>query len=408
MAHVLRAVRVLRRVVEHKEKLEVAWVAESRRLSTNDKRVLRDVCSGTLRHLEYYSRLIDFHAVAQDAEDVEFRLLAASTLYQSEHMVRAPSPAALREAAAECCAELQKPVRSASAMSALLHTVTQMGAGDRARALTPAASASLPPWLFSKLDKPPHNGLPLRDFAPLLLERPNTLGLCVSPAAYGGRGRDGLLAELRRQELEASACAVAPNGILLHARPRDVAALPGMGSGLVHVQDAVQQLGPSLLRRLPAGARVLDATAAPGGKSRALLYHQPHIRLVAVEHNRRKIGALRESLSAAAAATSKCVPPLAESAERRSVTGSPTQRAVGQDLKHEDEHEPSRAPVVLLGDAAEPASWYDHQPSPPIHAEPCSRTRALPHDYPNPNPTPGGTANRLRPSLSTLLARRPA
>ena len=66
--------------------------------------------------------------------------------------------------------------------------------------------------------------------------------------------------------------------MLLHARPRDVGALPGMARQTVHVQDAAQQYGPSLLRPLRPGTLVLDACAAPGGKLRALLRHQPLVR----------------------------------------------------------------------------------------------------------------------------------
>ena len=43
-------------------------------------------------------------------------------------------------------------------------------------------------------------------------------------------------------------------------------------------QDAAQQYGPSLLRPLRPGTLVLDACAAPGGKLRALLRHQPLVR----------------------------------------------------------------------------------------------------------------------------------
>ena len=97
--------------------------------------------------------------------------------------------------------------------------------------------------------------------------------------------------------------------MLLHARPRDVGALPGIARQTVHVQvranpnphpnpnpnpnpdpdpnpnpnpnpnqDAAQQYGPSLLRPLRPGTLVLDACAAPGGKLRALLRHQPLVR----------------------------------------------------------------------------------------------------------------------------------
>jgi 16S rRNA (cytosine967-C5)-methyltransferase len=58
------------------------------------------------------------------------------------------------------------------------------------------------------------------------------------------------------------------------AQPCPVVALPGFADGEVSVQDATaQRSGPLMLLdgALPAGARVLDACAAPGGKTAQLL-----------------------------------------------------------------------------------------------------------------------------------------
>lgn len=59
-------------------------------------------------------------------------------------------------------------------------------------------------------------------------------------------------------------------------QPCPVAELPGFADGLLSVQDEAAQLAAPLLLgegadRLPAGARVLDACAAPGGKTAHLL-----------------------------------------------------------------------------------------------------------------------------------------
>lgn len=55
-------------------------------------------------------------------------------------------------------------------------------------------------------------------------------------------------------------------GAVQLTRPAPVAALPGFDSGLVSVQDAAAQLAAWLLAPEP-GMRVLDACAAPGGKT---------------------------------------------------------------------------------------------------------------------------------------------
>ncbi len=83
-------------------------------------------------------------------------------------------------------------------------------------------------------------------------------------------------------------------------RAVDVSELPGFGDGLVSVQDAAAQLAAHLLEPA-AGDRVLDACAAPGGKTGHILELQPKLesllaidvsaeRLVRVEDNLRRLG----------------------------------------------------------------------------------------------------------------------
>ncbi len=76
------------------------------------------------------------------------------------------------------------------------------------------------------------------------------------------------------QQLEAAGIAAhlsGASGITLN-KATGVQNLPGFDAGWVSVQDAAAQMAaPLLLAGLPAGARVLDACAAPGGKTAHLL-----------------------------------------------------------------------------------------------------------------------------------------
>ncbi|TDK27204.1 16S rRNA (cytosine(967)-C(5))-methyltransferase RsmB [Luteimonas aestuarii] len=93
--------------------------------------------------------------------------------------------------------------------------------------------------------------------------------------------RDGY----RQRLLDAGIAATAPGGFedaLLIEGSLPVAQLPGFGEGDVSVQDgSAQQVADTLA--LPAGARVLDACAAPGGKAAHLLERDPTLRLVALD-----------------------------------------------------------------------------------------------------------------------------
>jgi 16S rRNA (cytosine967-C5)-methyltransferase len=77
------------------------------------------------------------------------------------------------------------------------------------------------------------------------------------------------LARLAAADIDAAAVEWCPTALTL-ARPRAVAELPGFAEGIISVQDAGAQLAGPLLQVAP-GMRVLDACAAPGGKTGQLL-----------------------------------------------------------------------------------------------------------------------------------------
>jgi 16S rRNA (cytosine967-C5)-methyltransferase len=80
-------------------------------------------------------------------------------------------------------------------------------------------------------------------------------------------GRDAYAGQLEAAGIGASARD--EDGLLLH-RPVPVDRLPGFGEGLVSVQDLGAQRAAAILDPAP-GSRVLDACAAPGGKTAHLL-----------------------------------------------------------------------------------------------------------------------------------------
>ncbi len=147
----------------------------------------------------------------------------------------------------------------------------------------------------------------------------------------------------REQALEALAAAgieARPHPLVASAlqleRPRPVSALPGFDSGRLSVQDASAQLAAGLLGPSP-GDRVLDACAAPGGKTLHLLQQCPDIELLALDQDAGRLQRLRENL-----------------------------RRAGLDY-------PLRA-----ADAADPVSWHDGRPFGRILLDaPCSASGIL-------------------------------
>jgi len=91
--------------------------------------------------------------------------------------------------------------------------------------------------------------------------------------------------------------AVVAGGAVVLDRPLPVAMLPGFSAGDVSVQDAAaQRAAPLLLHGLRSGARVLDACAAPGGKTAHLL-ELAELDLVALDRDAARLGRVEETLS---------------------------------------------------------------------------------------------------------------
>ena len=107
--------------------------------------------------------------------------------------------------------------------------------------------------------------------------------------------RDAYAAQLEQKSLHARAVDFAPEALLLDT-PVDVLHLPGFARGWVSVQDAAAQLAAQLLDAQP-GERVLDACAAPGGKSAHILECQPALgELVAVDRDAQRMRRVTENL----------------------------------------------------------------------------------------------------------------
>ena len=89
-----------------------------------------------------------------------------------------------------------------------------------------------------------------------------------------------------------------PQALVLD-KPAPVTALPGFAEGLVSVQDAAAQLAAPLLigAGLKPGARVLDACAAPGGKTAHLLELQPDLQLTALDADAQRLTRVQDTLN---------------------------------------------------------------------------------------------------------------
>lgn len=123
----------------------------------------------------------------------------------------------------------------------------------------------------------------LQERAPMTL-RVNTRRMAV--AAYAS--------QLRAQGIEARLVAGAPDALCLD-KPVAVAQLPGFADGQASVQDAGAQLAARLLD-VHSGQRILDACAAPGGKTGHLLELADDLAVTAVDVDARRLKRVEENL----------------------------------------------------------------------------------------------------------------
>ncbi|MBF6057528.1 MULTISPECIES: 16S rRNA (cytosine(967)-C(5))-methyltransferase RsmB [Thiomicrorhabdus] len=193
--------------------------------------------------------------------------------------------------------------------------------------LKPSQAYSHPQWFFKAMRKAyPQQWQEIltanNEIAPITL-RNNRLQ----------QSRETLLDLLNAEEKISEAHPQCPNGIGL-SRSMDITALPGFEDGAFSVQDGAAQQAAELLQPQP-GEHVLDACAAPGGKTAHLLeYSGGQLDLLAIEKEPERLERLAENL-----------------------------HRLGLECDYQ------------VGDASEPEDWWDQRPFDKILLDaPCSAT----------------------------------
>lgn len=252
-----------------------------------DAALLRELCYGTLRlqpRLEFWLQ----HLLTRPlrAQDLELQALLLLGLYQLSE-TRVPPHAAVKETV-EACRQLSKPWAVQ-----LTNAVLRRFQREQAQLLAElpqheVARYAHPRWLLERVrhDWPDHwqEILEAGNQRPPLSLRVNRLR-CT---------RAGLLAELESAGIGARNCEYSPDGVIA-LEPFDVRTQPGFNAGHFSVQDEAAQLAAELLD-VHVGMRVLDACAAPGGKTCHLLERCPDAQVLALDHDAARVERIHENL----------------------------------------------------------------------------------------------------------------
>ena len=284
----LAAARALTAVLSGKASLGSSLPPQLDKVEHHDRALAQDLAFGAARwqpRLQLLAeKLLEKPFKAAD-KDVEALLLIG--LYQLLHS-RIPEHAAIGETVG-CAGALKKPWAKG-----LLNAVLRRAQREHET-------------LFAELDRDPvlHSAHPRWLQKALKAHWPqHWQAICAANNAHPPLilrvnrrhgSRDAYLEELRSAGLAAEPCTFSRDGVRL-LQPCDVTTLPGFKEGRVSVQDEAAQLAADLLELAP-GQRVLDACAAPGGKTCHLLEVEPGLgEVVAVDLEAKRLARVRENL----------------------------------------------------------------------------------------------------------------
>lgn len=297
--------------------------------SAQERGLLRSLTYGTVRwHIRLHALLVELLDQSPQKLDPEIRALALVGLFQLFHTDIAPH--AVVAETVEAVRVLRRP-RAAGLINAVLRRAQREGTAllqDIDHSL--AVRTAHPDWLVDVL---------MRDWpteAESMLDANNQHPPFWLRVNRRRSTRDEYAARLLKDGIASRASEYAPDALLLD-KASDVRSLPGFREGAVSVQDAAAQLAAPLLKLAP-GQRVLDACAAPGGKTCHMLELEPELaELVAVDIAPSRLKRIRENLD-------------------RLGLGA----------------------TLLAGDASQPQAWWDGKPFDRILLDvPCSATGVI-------------------------------
>ncbi len=252
-----------------------------------DRGLLQELCYGACRWQPQLQAMLDRllqRPLSSSERPVQALLLVG--IYQLWHL-RIPDHAAVAETVA-ATRPMGKP-RMAGLINAVLRNALR-----RRTELTafidsdPEAATAHPRWLLEQLQQDWPEDWPAMVAAnndrPSFTLRINRLQL----------DREDCRQRLATAGKVAEPVALVATALTL-AEPADPAALPGFTAGWWSVQDAAAQLAAPLLNLQP-GMRVLDACAAPGGKTGHMLECVPDAALTALDQDAERLGRVRDNL----------------------------------------------------------------------------------------------------------------
>lgn len=267
-------------VITRGRSLDAAWEPGTTPLA-------REITYGVIREYFRLGAIIDElikKPLAEKHQDLRFLLMAG--IYSIDQ-IRRPVYTSVNEVV-ESAARMNKPWAKGIVNGVLRNYLRQRDEINRKVQADPLARWNHPAWLLEQIRAAwPDNFESIlianNQHAPMTLRVNLTM---TTRADYVGR--------LDAHGMTATPGRLTETSLYLDV-PVNVTELPGFSEGVVSVQDEASQLAATLLEPV-SGDRVLDACAAPGGKTCHLLELEPGIKLTSLDIDMDRSRQIRQNL----------------------------------------------------------------------------------------------------------------
>ncbi len=336
----VRAIQILVDVIYYDQSLQECFILE-------DTPFIYQLAYGTLRF--YYSlRVMANYALTQKLSDKDrdIYLLIILGIYQIQYLENTPEYAIVSETV-DTVVGLKKPWAKKLVNAILRRFLRERDAFEAQCKLSDSAQYAHPQWFVDRVKSSwPEQWKEIlianNQKAPMHLrvnKLKNTREAYLELLSQDHTIRDKI-ENKSNEKIIAHIIPETTEGLCLE-KPVDVYQLPGFIEGFISVQDAASQRVIKHLDLHPA-LRVLDACAAPGGKTCHILETEPHLQsLISIDISQERIDKIKENLGR---------------------------------LKLND---PSKV-KLLCGDAATPETWWDNKLFDRILLDaPCSATGVI-------------------------------